>query len=59
MEKRDHPQHRKEVNAMTYSKPEIVVLGNAARLIQIDVGKSDSGDAGSLTVEIMQNLGPQ
>ena len=41
---------------MTYSKPEVVVLGNAARLIQTDVGKSDSGDAGSLTAELTQSL---
>ena len=41
---------------MTYSKPEVVVFGNAARLIQTEVGKADFGDSGSMTQPIIQNF---
>jgi hypothetical protein len=41
---------------MTYSKPEIIELGNAARLIQFEVGKDIQGDSGSMTDQILQDF---
>jgi hypothetical protein len=44
------------VKTVTYSKPEVFLLGNAACLIQTDVGKADFGDAGSMTAELSPSL---
>lgn len=38
---------------MVYTKPQVALLGNAARLIQ--GSKNDAGDAGSLQVPITQD----